>query len=369
MAINPIKLLTAPSAQATNNSLIVTVFGNIDCSRVYEGTSVQIAGYNVVEGVSGTAPDGNGESTITLRYVWPEDTTTGRLTAWNTFEGLGNAIQRAKDIVEQTAGIESLAINGLVNKIGDTDYETVPITDKGKELLASDDTSVLRTALDLGNAAEATVAEGRNDTTVGRLLKIGDSGYGGYTPISSIGVSANDYTNSGHFYLLSPTNVPESGNGYMDVVGFSSLYAKQNWKTNDGDSSYERVLVNGTWQSWYKVASAANNSLIEYGSNANGSYTKFPDGTMICRINLYTASAINIQSGSVYVSHNTTWTFPHIFNGVPEISHSVKEGDSSCWVGHAGPPTVSTTTYFRAFRGATTAAPVKVSVIAVGRWK
>ena len=40
------------------------------------------------------------------------------------------------------------------------------------------------------------------------------------------------------------------------------------------------------------------------GSNANGSYTKFPDGTLICWKSFTMTTA----------SHTFTWTFPHAFN-------------------------------------------------------
>lgn len=118
-----------------------------------------------------------------------------------------------------------------------------------------------------------------------------------------------------------------------------------------------------------RVYKVGDNVGIEYGTNANGSYIKFPGGALFCLVNMFTASPINNMSGSIYVSDATPWTFPLPFYSSPEITHAVKEGDSSCWAGHGGPTTVTTTTYFRAFRGATTASAVKVSLTAIGRWK
>ena len=81
MAINPVRLLTATNATAVNGSPVITITGNIDTSRVYQGTVLHLDGYNPVEALSGTSPDGSGVSTITLREDWAYPNTTGRMTA------------------------------------------------------------------------------------------------------------------------------------------------------------------------------------------------------------------------------------------------------------------------------------------------
>lgn len=62
---------------------------------------------------------------------------------------------------------------------------------------------------------------------------------------------------------------------------------------------------------------------IVKGSNANGNYVKFPDGTMIQWFNVtYVANGITWSSvanaGTTYYYTSTTWTFPIPFtNGSP----------------------------------------------------
>jgi len=101
MALNEIKPLTAASAVATLGSAVITVSGNVDCSKVYPGTVVFIADSNGVrlpaEAIKGTVPDA-GESTITLRYPWSQSSITGALVAFNTNEGLADAVVRLREI-------------------------------------------------------------------------------------------------------------------------------------------------------------------------------------------------------------------------------------------------------------------------------
>lgn len=59
-------------------------------------------------------------------------------------------------------------------------------------------------------------------------------------------------------------------------------------------------------------------SIIEQGENANGEYTKFADGTMICTKYYGEHPAVAIVSGvgSVYISAQTRWDFPAAFANI-----------------------------------------------------
>jgi hypothetical protein len=115
MAIQPIKFLVSPSATATNGSKTITVTGNIDCSYIYSGTAIALGNRQLVEAVSGTKPDGSGNSVITLRDSWAEPTTTAKLVAFNTIEGLAEAIRRAREVVQASEA----ALSGNVSYMGD----------------------------------------------------------------------------------------------------------------------------------------------------------------------------------------------------------------------------------------------------------
>lgn len=55
-------------------------------------------------------------------------------------------------------------------------------------------------------------------------------------------------------------------------------------------------------------------NVVESGSNANGSYTKFADGTMICTASLEMA-ILAASTGA-----GTTWTYPTVFFEAPSVA-------------------------------------------------
>lgn len=99
--------LKSDSVSLTNGTKIVTLTGSVDCSYVVSGTAVYINNI-LLEGVSGTKPDVSGESTITLRDEYTGTSITGGvLQAFNTIEGLRDAIQRAKDTTDSVAQLQT----------------------------------------------------------------------------------------------------------------------------------------------------------------------------------------------------------------------------------------------------------------------
>lgn len=88
--------LESASVSIANGSSTVAVTGATDCGQVVSGTAVIIDGI-LVEGASGTAPDGTGASSITLAKPWAFATKSAvRMIAFNTFEGMVGAIARAR---------------------------------------------------------------------------------------------------------------------------------------------------------------------------------------------------------------------------------------------------------------------------------
>lgn len=61
--------------------------------------------------------------------------------------------------------------------------------------------------------------------------------------------------------------------------------------------------------------------IVESGSNDNGSYVKYSDGTMICRHKIQVEVAVNTTLGSLYRSESIIFpNFPVAFNDIPNIS-------------------------------------------------
>ena len=101
-----IKFITSASVSVTNGSKIVTLTGGVDTYHVYNGTVVFIDNNMPVEAVSGTVVDASGNSTIKLSEPWSlASVSNKKLVAFNSNEGLPEAIRRAREIGDITLGL------------------------------------------------------------------------------------------------------------------------------------------------------------------------------------------------------------------------------------------------------------------------
>ena len=110
--------------------------------------------------------------------------------------------------------------------------------------------------------------------------------------------------------------------------------------------------------------------IVESGSNANGSYAKFADGTMICYGTKTTNTAIATGWGSLFInSGDITITFPVAFVGaVPGLSSTSFIPGDHAWLMHSA---LSITDFtFRYVRGATLGATdLSMTWTAIGKWE
>ena len=128
MAINPIKFIQSPSASVAKGATQITLTGNINASYVSSGTAIFIGSHQPVEAVSGSGYNpADGTSTITLRQPWPHDDVTDLpLTAFNTIEGLANAINGLKQTIAGASAAEGKyqvtdkALQALTAQLGTT---------------------------------------------------------------------------------------------------------------------------------------------------------------------------------------------------------------------------------------------------------
>lgn len=116
----------------------------------------------------------------------------------------------------------------------------------------------------------------------------------GAATLNSLGVTNNTTSDS-----LNITN--NSVMNGIDAQDTDSVLLKRNAST-----VYARDDVLGTVSESGGVPTGA---LMESGSNASGSFTKFADGTMICHLN-QAQQGVNLK----------TWTFPETFSSVPTVT-------------------------------------------------
>ena len=123
---------------------------------------------------------------------------------------------------------------------------------------------------------------------------------------------------------------------------------------------------------------AAGEAVVESGSNADGNWVKFADGTMVCWFNdtvSPTKSSSTTQGLTVYRGYYT-WTFPQPFVSAPSVSINARlyNGGTAIAYGlassHWGDDTnnlgVSGWAIWESLVDFTQAVP---GLIAVGRWK
>ena len=228
------------------------------------------------------------------------------------------------------------------------------------------------------------LTDSATDTDSDRVTKVGDFGLGtevnstAYTDADSIVLGESGYVGAGG------SNTPDSAEGWIIECNVGPLATiKEQKATSVSSTRYEmRYMFGGIWSSWQELYHTGNllgavsessgvptGAVIERGSNANGEYTKFADGTLICFIPSRT------ESSQLVTTANTTYGYRS-----PEISYSFPASfiDTSIAVNPSNleliwPDTVayrtSSSTYkvFGVSQTSITSNYV-YSIIAIGRW-
>ena len=102
--------------------------------------------------------------------------------------------------------------------------------------------------------------------------------------------------------------------------------------------------------------------IVESGSNSNGEYTKFADGTLVCWKN-FSGITSTTPIDYAYRSVAQTWTFPYAFKNLPSISGTCNQTNGN--LSDIGRTTTTCTFYVSGSRAHTSR---NAHVLAVGRW-
>jgi len=124
----------------------------------------------------------------------------------------------------------------------------------------------------------------------------------------------------------------------------------------------------GNWRCvrYQYSAFRGNGGVVETGSNADGEYTKFADGTMICISSTFTAPDVSSAVGSVFASTTApTWTFPAAFSANPFVTAN-DTGSTNVWAGAR--PLSTTTASIRLWSATSQATTRNIRATAIGRW-
>lgn len=248
----------------------------------------------------------------------------------------------------------------------------------------SDDQGV--NAQGLGTAAYLDAQTSDIDGAANKVLKTGAFGLGSTSGI--VYADADDVGGYAHFvrFTSSTLNTPIPSNFFEGYTvagsGFSCVTVELVASGIELPRSFKRSNRNGTWTEWAEVFTPGNTigpvsqsggiptgAIIESGTNANGSFTKYADGTLICTFLVDAATPVFNLTGAIYETDSKSWTFPVLFVGLP-TGYSVNEvsGVGSCWGGLGTGATTTTDTSFKIFRAVSIAATPKASLMAIGRW-
>ena len=245
---------------------------------------------------------------------------------------------------------------------------------------------------DLGSASTADVQTSTTDDTADSLMAVGAFGLG-LPNIIPTGVDLNDYVTQGFYNINDVTgisNLPPGGVGSLVVLNYAApptVRTTQNFYSVDG-SIYSRSGVVTTWTDWVRVYHTGNilgtvsetagvptGAIIESGSNSDGGYKRWADGTQICTgfdpVGVTTSTARD----NVYFSTKSTIDFPHDFVGdIPVTAVSgtrdgiSPEGSGFFWPMQSGSGSVTLTTINYGIIGTNDSVVGSYQYIAVGRW-
>lgn len=138
-----------------------------------------------------------------------------------------------------------------------------------------------------------------------------------------------------------------------------------------GPEFYQRSNILGTVSQSSGVPTGA---IIERGSNANGEYVRWADGTQETRRKVTISVAINIASASVYVNTFGEYLFAAEFIESPCVTYNVTHNDSNSnliwtasWLGHSTTLAQSAGRYLVSNATRATAS-LTIEIVAKGRW-
>lgn len=241
-------------------------------------------------------------------------------------------------------------------------------------------------ASSLGTASSSDVTTSATDTTAGRLLKVGDFGVGGDATLildfndineSSVNTATSGALNaplpSATFVGARFTRANGAAQGELFCRTNSAMNswwvrAKENY-FSEWAMLYGQNTILGTVSQSGGVPTGA---IIERGSNANGGYVKYADGTLICTKEVTSSITCSITSGSVYANNSDiVQTLSATFTNVQGISIHC-DGTSTTaigrWAVSAGTGAGSNSVKYRIFDSISSTATTIVRITVIGQW-
>lgn len=327
-------------------------------------------------------------TSLTLAYAWPG---ANRVAAAYEIRYTPDAERVLASTREMLTALGANAISPLVG--------LVPAANKGIFYTGAaaaslfDFTAFARSLLDDADAAAARATLGLNGDGIGNLLNGTAGAYiasgadfqalsdGFRGLVNANGAShAPPQTPGVNFFWCEQQKMYAGSAARLRATGYLSTGAH-------APIIWEMIRANdGTWGPWARVFNSRNilgtvaqsggvptGAIFERGSNGNGDYVRFADGTQISWINKNTSiSTTNAQTGGGYRSDGIAFPFPAAFSAPPTVT-AMNFGVVSGAAGNAfafqppgqGTGTTSITLYLFSMSNTSV---YGCALVAIGRW-
>lgn len=285
-------------------------------------------------------------------------------------------------VADRTSGLVNLP-NGLAVTGAVTLAAPLALANGGTGAATAADA---RANLGLGTAATATMATSNTDTTAGRLPAVGYMGLGATGLIAVTLATDGSQVPVGFSNTNSTINAAVGLPSTAAALTMRGLSARQVQlfgtvgsgfanrffgRTQNADSVWEpltefyhmRNLLGPVGQS----GGLPTGAVIQRGSNANGEFVRFADGTLICTHTLTGPATATADGGLFTASANQTWIFPSAFAAAPLVTGSVRSAATTGGVAMRGALSASSVDW-RPWSAATQASGFACYLQAIGRW-
>ncbi|PRZ48357.1 pyocin knob domain-containing protein [Tritonibacter scottomollicae] len=286
------------------------------------------------------------------------------------------------NVQDPSAPLEVLGAPGVLAKFRDGVASNLLVQTDGNKTTIGNAAGSSRLALMAGNqeaiefdsngrASGAAVQSSPTDTTAGRLMTVPAFGLGVMDGMTSVDVDDMDTAPSGFGRISgNTTGVRPTGVTSGAVLTLANQDGRSSQLVFRAASNrvYARTKHDGAWRQWSEIFCSENligtvshsggtptGAVIERGSNANGEYVRFADGTQICMSEVSTSA-----SGGV------SWTFPAAFAALVHYGGAAIAAAAPLFIACSSP--TATSLLIHGWSAAEARSAFNCKVVAIGRW-
>lgn len=317
----------------------------------------------------------NSNTSLTLAYPW-----LGGAQAAAPYEIMyqsdsARMAEAARQLIEKlsSGNVDAFAeLVGAADRIpvfaGPGAMSLLPAGTRGKVILAAADTPAVLTAL-------GPVFGGAMPNPAGAGVGLSNGDFDTVT-VTGLYTIAGTWSNG--------PNGTAGHSGVLEVYNRGAGLCTQVYRSVNG-GVYKRHTATPETGTWPNAWASAENvtvgnvlnsggypigAIIERGSNANGEYVRYADGTQMCWSGAGGAGmsgATDIAVSTIFVGPTSTWTFPVAFSAVgTTVGHCTNTRSGARWGAVLSVSATSMTS--RVYSYQTSASSLAYDCFAIGRW-